>query len=68
MIRLRPDDQTGTRCDVAGCQHDYAVRYVAGADEHRARARDVRLCDRDLERYGRELDELRDRARARYAD
>lgn len=64
MIRLRPEDPASPRCDVAGCPREYEIRYVAGADEHRARERDVKLCAPDLARYQAELDVLRNHSAA----
>lgn len=62
-MKLRPENPSSSLCDVVACGHEYEVRYTAGADEHRARVRDVRLCQRHLVTYHRELDCLRERAR-----
>lgn len=61
-MRLRPEpDHASLGCDAAGCSLEYAVRRLAGSDEHRAATRDVRLCDLHERRYGEELDQLRAR-------
>lgn len=63
-MKLRPEDNARESCDAVGCPRTWETRYRAGADEHLARARDVRLCDRHLAAYQTELERVRAGARA----